>query len=92
MRKNWSSGADRLADTARAAGFAMATPDDQPDDDFNQTRSAAVVPVPAPGRPQRPVWSASSPTRALVVAAPATTSYQTLFRDWMASLTWRAPA
>ena len=83
MTRNWSSSADRLENLARAAGFAMATPDDRPEE-------SQVAPRTAP----RPVWtSAKPPSTSLVVhrqRRPDT--YQAMFRDWVASLGWRAPA
>jgi hypothetical protein len=84
MLKNWSSGADRLANAARAAGFAMATPDDRPDESV-ASRPQAAQPVAA-------AWTPASPQRALVVVVPRAPSYQSMFRDWVASLSWRAPA
>jgi len=84
MAKNWSSGADRLANAARAAGFAMATPDDRPDDApvaNYQTKQTAIS-----------AWTPASPHRAIVVAKPRAPSFQSMFRDWMAALNWRAPA
>lgn len=84
-KKNWSSGADRLADTAHAAGFAMATPDDRPDDAPASVPSTALVTQPGG-------WQSATPTRALVVATPRAQGLQTSLREWMASLTWRAPA
>jgi hypothetical protein len=86
MLKNWSNGADRLANAARAAGFAMATPDDRPED----------APSSAPKLQSSPsvatAWTAAVPQRALVVSRPRTVSYQSMFRDWFAGLNWRAPA
>ena len=84
MAKNWSSGADRLANAARAAGFAMATPDDRPDDTPAPSRQARHVAVSA--------WTPASPQRAIVVAKTRAPSFQSMFRDWMAALNWRAPA
>jgi hypothetical protein len=81
MGKNGSSGADTLAKAVRAAGFAMATPDDRPED------TPAVI-----AQPLKTTWTSAAPQRALVVAAPQPVSFQTMVREWMASLTWRAPA
>lgn len=84
MTRNWSSGAERLANVARAAGFAMATPDDLPED----------VSEKPPAEPAKTVtgWKSVSPGKELVVASPRQAGLPTLFRDWMASLNWRAPA
>jgi hypothetical protein len=84
MTRNWSSRSDRLASAARAAGYAMATPDDRPDD------LPAEAPVQAPA--VKSSWTPASPQRALIVAPARPTSMQATFRDWMAALTWRAPA
>lgn len=86
MLKNWTSGADRLANAARAAGFAMATPDDRPED----------APSPVPKLQASPsvasAWIAPLPQRALVVSRPQAVTYPAMFRDWVAGLNWRAPA
>jgi hypothetical protein len=84
MTRNWSSRSDRLASAARAAGYAMATPDDRPDD----PPAAAPLPVVA----VKSSWTPASPQRALIVAPARPTSMQATFREWMAALTWRAPA
>jgi hypothetical protein len=83
MTRNWSSKSDRLANAARAAGFAMATPDDRPDDE------PTVVPLQAPVLKSH---RSPAPQRALVIVTPRPVGLQTTFRDWMATLTWRAPA
>lgn len=84
MLRNLTSGADRLANAARAAGFVMATPDDRPED-----IPAVVTKAP---EAMATAWTSAQPQRALVVVAPRAATYPAMFRDWMASFNWRAPA
>jgi hypothetical protein len=84
------NGADRLALTARAAGFAMATPDDRPEDPVPAVATAVAVRTASTWRPAQPARSLSAP--ALSSPASRRTNMQASIRDWMAALTWRAPA
>ena len=77
-------GLERLASAARAAGFAMATPDDRPEDvPASSTQAVSVA---------KSNWTSAAPQRALVVVAARPVSLQASVRDWFASLSWRAPA
>ena len=74
---------ERLAKVARAAGFAMATPDDAYDTLNRQ---------PAP-RPARRAWrplGARSIERQMAIAPPPPRTYS--WRDLLASLSFRQPA
>ena len=80
MGRNRTNGLDNLANVAKAAGFAMATPEDTPAPLKN---SAAVA---------KSGWTAAEPSRALVISGAKVRSAQTSWREWMASFSWRAPA
>jgi hypothetical protein len=85
MAKIWLSGAERLANTARAAGYAMATPDDHAD--------TPIKAEPQPAQPATSAWTTALPqSRAVVVTAPRAVKPHWTLREWMAALTWRAPA
>ena len=84
MMRNGSSSTDRLSRLAMAAGFAMATPDDRPEE---------VAPAPVRATP-RPVWTSAQPSTSLVVRQQQRRpdTYHAMIRAWVASLGWRAPA
>jgi hypothetical protein len=89
MSRNRSIGTDSLTNAARAAGFAMATPDDRPDDTFNNTFTHAVS---ADSQPRlKSAWS-SPPATALVPAKAQRPGLQASIRDWFGAMSWRAPA
>ena len=62
----------------------MATPDDRPED------APAMAPERVPVAKSN--WTPAAPQRALIVAKPRPVGMQAAFRDWMATLSWRAPA
>lgn len=84
MGRNRTNGLDNLANAAKAAGFAMATPDDRPEDTPSSNRRPAAV--------SKSGWTSAEPSRALVLNGASVRSAQTSWREWMASFSWRAPA
>ena len=84
MSRNRTIGFDNLSNAARAAGFAMATPDDRPED------------IPVQHTPEitatKSNWTSAAPNRSMIVAAPRSAGLQSTLRDWFASIGWRAPA
>ena len=84
MNRNRTIGFDNLSNVARAAGFAMATPDDRPEDVPVKHTSEITA--------TKSNWTSAIPNRSIVVAAPRSTNLQSSLRDWFASIGWRAPA
>ena len=84
MGRNRTNGLDNLANAAKAAGFAMATPDDRPEDTPSPVKNSATV--------AKSGWTSAEPSRALVLSGANVRRAQTSWREWMASFTWRAPA
>ena len=84
MGRNRTNGLDNLANVAKAAGFAMATPDDRPEDTPAPFKNAAAV--------AKSSWTVAEPSRALVISGANVRSAQTTWREWVASFSWRAPA
>ncbi len=82
---------NRLSDAARAAGFVMATPDDDAiADPSSPARNQIAQPMPL--LLESAGWKSASPQRGLVVAPVRSASFQQSFLQWLASLTGRAPA
>lgn len=82
---------DRLSDAARAAGFVMATPDEDAGADPEHDGRKQPSP-PLPLLLESTGWKPASPQRALVVTSPRPATFQQSFLQWIASLTGRAPA
>jgi len=80
---------DSLSSAARAAGFVMATPDDEPS---TPDSNSMTKPAPAPLALESAGWKSAPPRRAVEAAPTRPASLHHAILLWFATLTGRAPA